>query len=70
MTRAVKLFGAAEALREATGNLRPPVTSGLHYTDGAAQAKAQLGEEVFAAPRAEGRALTLEEATAMADSSP
>jgi hypothetical protein len=63
--RAVRLCGAARALREATGALLP-----LH---GAAECERQmaalqerLGDDAFAAAWAEGRAMSLEEAVRLA----
>jgi predicted ATPase/DNA-binding SARP family transcriptional activator len=59
--RAVSLFGAAEALRKAVGEPRPPVECAAHayYV---ALARAGLGEEAFAAAWAEGLAMSLEQA--------
>ena len=63
--RAARLGGAAEALREALGAALHPVLHPGH--DQAVQAmRAALGEEAFAAAWAEGQALPLEEAVALA----
>jgi hypothetical protein len=58
--RAARLFGAGEALREAAGS---PV-AGRPDADLIALSRAALGEGVFAAAWAEGRAMTLEAAVA------
>ena len=59
--QAVRLWGAAEALREAMGaSLRP--TDHAEHERSIAAIRAALGEEAFAAASAEGRALTLEDA--------
>jgi tetratricopeptide (TPR) repeat protein len=59
--RAVRLLGAAEALREAVGIPLPPAYRAAHERDVAA-ARAQLDEAAFAAAWAAGRALPLEQA--------
>ena len=59
--RAARLFGAAEALREAIGAPLTPVARADHARNVAAT-RARLGDEVFAAAWAEGRAMPLEEA--------
>jgi tetratricopeptide (TPR) repeat protein len=61
--RAARLFGAASALREALGIVAQP-TDPSHDERGLASALAQLNEPLFAAARAEGRALTLEQIVA------
>jgi DNA-binding CsgD family transcriptional regulator len=62
--RAARLWGAAEALREADGlPLSPLVRSLSDYEDDLADARAGLDERSFAAAWAEGRAMTLEQAT-------
>jgi hypothetical protein len=58
--RAVRLWGAADALREAMGTLIPPVYR-ANYERSLAAARAQLGEKAFAAAWAEGRMMTLEQ---------
>jgi len=58
---AVRLWGAAEALRETMGTPIPPV-SRADYDRALAAVRAQLGEEAFAAGWAEGRMMTLEQA--------
>ncbi|HET9223082.1 MAG TPA: tetratricopeptide repeat protein, partial [Roseiflexaceae bacterium] len=57
--RAARLWGAAEALREAIG-CRPPPAARTTYECAMVAARAQLGEEAFAAAWAAGRALTTE----------
>jgi hypothetical protein len=63
--RAARLFGAAEALRQAMGAHRslidPP---GYEHT--MAAIRAQLDEQAFATAWAEGRAMSLEEAVCIA----
>ena len=59
--RAVRLFGAAKALREVLGALLPPVDQADHDKS-VASARAALGGPAFAAAWAEGRAMTLEQA--------
>jgi tetratricopeptide (TPR) repeat protein len=62
--RMARLFGAAEALREANHwKLHPRDRSDY---DGVAPARAALGEEMFAAAWVEGRAMSLEDAIAYA----
>jgi predicted ATPase/class 3 adenylate cyclase/DNA-binding CsgD family transcriptional regulator len=57
---AVRLWGAAEALRDTIGAPLPPVYH-ADYDRSVAAVRAQLGEKVFAAAWAEGRAMTLEQ---------
>jgi predicted ATPase/class 3 adenylate cyclase/Flp pilus assembly protein TadD len=64
-TRSVRLFGAAEAAREAVGATLPPSERGDHDLQ-AAGARAALGEEEYAALWAEGRVMPLEQAVAYA----
>ncbi|PLS77801.1 MAG: hypothetical protein CYG59_21895 [Chloroflexi bacterium] len=65
--RATRLWGAAEAIREAAGiNLTPLVRTHTHYDDYLAATRAQLGEAAFALAWAEGKAMTLEQAIAYA----
>jgi tetratricopeptide (TPR) repeat protein len=59
--RAARLFGAAETLREAIGAPLPP-SERVDYDRDVAGARAQLGEEAFAAAWAAGRAMTVEQA--------
>jgi tetratricopeptide (TPR) repeat protein len=59
--RAARLFGTAEALREAMGAALAPVDRAEHDRSVVA-ARTGLGEEAFAAAWAEGRALSLEDA--------
>jgi hypothetical protein len=59
--RAARLWGAAERLREAIG-CRPAPAARATYERALAAARAQLGEEAFAAAWAAGGALTLEQA--------
>ena len=61
-TRAAHLWGAAEALREVTGIALPPGERALHEPYLAA-ARSRLGESAWEEALAEGRAMTLEEAT-------
>jgi hypothetical protein len=63
--RGARLGGVAEALREALGV--PLAPAARSNQDQAVQAmRAALGEEAFAAAWAEGRAMPLEEAVALA----
>jgi DNA-binding CsgD family transcriptional regulator len=57
---AARLWGAAEALREAMGTPIPPVYR-ADYDSSVAAARAQLGEKAFAAAWAEGRVVTIED---------
>jgi len=59
--RAVRLFAAAETLREAIGLPRPPAFRGI-YQRVTELARRTLGEESFAAAWAAGQALPLDEA--------
>jgi non-specific serine/threonine protein kinase len=59
--RAARLFGAAEALRNAIDAPLPPVEQAARDQHLAAL-RARLGESVFAAARAEGQAMTPEQA--------
>jgi len=58
-----RLWGAAEALRDAIGAPLPPVYH-TDYDRSVAAARAQLGEKSFAAAWAEGRSMTPEQALA------
>src|SRR5215212_8524655 len=60
-----QLYGAAAALREATGAPLPPV---LHacYERPQTAARSALGEDRFAAAWAEGRSMSMEDAVAWA----
>jgi tetratricopeptide (TPR) repeat protein len=58
--RAVRLWGAADALRKSMGTPIPPVY-GADYERSVAAARAQLGEKAFAAAWAEGRMMSLEQ---------
>jgi predicted ATPase len=58
--RAVRLWGAADAQREAMGTPMPPVYR-ADYDRSVASARTQLGEQAFAAAWAEGRMMTLEQ---------
>jgi ATP/maltotriose-dependent transcriptional regulator MalT len=60
---AAKLWGAAEALREAIGAPIPPVDR-AEYERIVAAARSHLGEKAFAAAWAEGRTMTPEQALA------
>ncbi len=59
--RAARLFGAAEALREAANVPLPPADR-ADYDHNVAAVRAQLDEAAFAKAWAEGRAMTLEQA--------
>ncbi len=63
--RAARLFGAAEAQREAHGEPLPPAYR-AGYEHDVATARAQLDAATFAAAWAAGRAMTLEQAIAYA----
>jgi predicted ATPase/DNA-binding SARP family transcriptional activator len=63
--RAARLLGAAEALCEAI-DAGPPATSSTEDVGIKAEVCTELGEAVFAAAWAEGRAMTLEQAIAYA----
>ncbi len=63
--RAARLSGAAEALREAIGTPIPPVDR-AEYERNVAAMRAQMDEKALAAAWAEGRSMTLEQATAYA----
>ena len=65
LKRAARLLGAAEALREATVSTIPP-DEHAEYAEAAAALRSALGEEAFAAAWAEGRALSMESAIALA----
>lgn len=71
LVRAVRLWGAAEAIREATGiHLTPLTRDSINYDGALTVVRGRLGDGVFAAIWAEGRAMPLEEAIrhALADS--
>jgi len=57
---AARLCGAAQAIRESINASRPPVGR-MIYERAIAAARGQLGEDVFTAMLAEGRAMTLEQ---------
>ncbi len=59
--QAAKLFGVAEAIREAIGAPLPPVDRSPYEND-VARTRAQLGEAVLARAWAKGKAMSLEEA--------
>jgi len=63
--RAVRLFGATDSLYEVIGAHAEPAAR-VRYERAMAAARVQLGETAFAAPWAEGRAMTLEQAIAYA----
>jgi hypothetical protein len=58
--RAARLFGAAEALREAITTPLPP-TDHVGYERSVAATRAALGKADFAAAWAEGRAMAMQE---------
>jgi len=60
---AARLWGVAEALREAIGSPLPPIER-TDYEHWVATARTQLGEKAFAAAWAEGRTMTPEQALA------
>jgi DNA-binding CsgD family transcriptional regulator len=62
---AARLFGAAQALRESTGQQRWPLDQPAHDADTAA-ARASLGDDAFEPAWKEGAALSLEDAAAYA----
>jgi predicted ATPase/class 3 adenylate cyclase len=64
---AARLWGAAETLRETSGAPIPPVDRPA-YESRVTAARAQLGEQPFAAAWAEGRSMTLEQALAVQES--
>jgi tetratricopeptide (TPR) repeat protein len=67
MERAARLFGAVEATREKMGGTPPPFTIFQpEYDRDVAAVRAALGEEAFTTFWAEGRAMTLEQAVALA----
>jgi DNA-binding NarL/FixJ family response regulator len=61
IARAVRLFGAAQALPEAIGAPMPPANR-AEYDRSVAAARTRLGEAAFGALWREGRALSLEDA--------
>ena len=61
---AARLLGKSDEVREETGEPRPPVD--LSYEQAAAAAVGALGQERFDAAYAEGRALSLDDAVALA----
>jgi DNA-binding NarL/FixJ family response regulator len=63
--RSTRLFGAAEALFEAMGQVVEPGDR-TEYDRNAAVARAQLGDHAFAAAWEAGRAMTIEQAIAEA----
>jgi hypothetical protein len=60
---ATRLWGTAEALREAIGAPLPPI-EWADYERAVATARDHLGEETFASAWAEGRAMTAEQVLA------
>ncbi len=62
---AARLLGAAEAVRQAIGARLPPVER-ADYEATVQATRAALGDEAFAAARAAGLALTLEQVVAEA----
>jgi predicted ATPase/DNA-binding CsgD family transcriptional regulator len=67
--RAARLLGAADALREAIGTPVPPCERADHDRNVSAL-RATIGEKAFEKARAEGRALTLEQALAEPEGAP
>ena len=66
---AVRVFGAVEALRQLDGTREPPVWRTVNDRD-VAGARAALGDEMFAAAWAQGRAMSLEQVVAYALAGP
>jgi len=64
-TLAARLYGAAEAAREALDSPLPPGDEKSFYAEEVAAAREALGAERFAAAWQEGRGLTVEEALAL-----
>jgi non-specific serine/threonine protein kinase len=64
--RAALLYGAAEALREASGAQLWMLTDREDWERSVAEVRARLGKDSFAAAWAEGRSITLEQAIAKA----
>jgi hypothetical protein len=62
-SRAARLSGASEAVREASGTREQPMWRAVFDRD-AATARAALGDEAFETARAEGRAMALKQAVA------
>ena len=67
--RAARLFGAAEALREAMGSQLLPLDYG-GYPHHLGATRAQLGEETFGAAWGTGQAMTLQQAVDYAIAEP
>jgi class 3 adenylate cyclase len=65
LDRAVRLFAAAAALRDAFGAPRPPADR-AEFERQVASTGAQLGHQAFASSWAEGRSMSLEQAVAYA----
>jgi non-specific serine/threonine protein kinase len=63
--RAARLWGAASAWREAINEPLPPIYQ-RDYAPSVAQARTQLGEEVYASAWSEGHAMSPEQAIALA----
>ena len=64
LTWGARLWGAAEAMRDAMGTPMPPVYR-VDYERSVTAARTQLGEKVFAEAWAEGRAMTPEQVLAV-----
>ena len=64
--RAARLFGAADALREAMGSPQLRTVEHRSYDDDMAALRAHLDEETFAAAWADGQAMAMERAIACA----
>ena len=66
--RAIRLYGAAEALREAIGMPLPPPEhyARVKYVQNIESARVNLDEVTFTKTWAEGRAMTMEQAVAYA----
>jgi hypothetical protein len=64
--RAARLLGAADALLEASGIANAPTVHRVEIERNVAALRARLDETAFAAAWAEGRAMSLEQASAYA----
>lgn len=65
LERSVRLFAAAETIRQAIGAPRPPRSHGEYERD-LATIRAGLGEEAFATAWKDGQGLTLDQACDLA----
>ena len=65
LKRGARLFGAAEAMRETMGTPIPPIQR-RDYEDKASELRAGMGDAEFKKIWTEGRAMTMEQAIALA----